>query len=100
MDVPGDRLEAEILDAQRRMCRVLELDRSALWQTRVGRPGGLFVTHVYDAVHDGPDRDRVTAAWPGRRAAFLLSAEPWSARTPTRRRCFRGSPSGSSPAKR
>ena len=74
MDVPGDRLEAEFLDAQRRMCRALELDRSALWQTRVGSPGGLFVTHVYDAGHDSDQADSVdgSVARP-EGSAFLLS---------------------------
>ena len=74
MDVPGDRLEAEFLDAQRRLCRALELDRSALWQTRVGSPGGLFVTHVYDAGHDSDQADSVdgSVARP-EGSAFLLS---------------------------
>lgn len=53
MDLPGERVEAEILDAQRQLCRVLELDRSALWQTRPEAPGKFFVTHVYTAEHDG-----------------------------------------------
>ena len=53
MDLPGDRVEAEIVDAQRRVCRALGLDRSALWQTRPAEPGRFFVTHVYTAEHDG-----------------------------------------------
>jgi transcriptional regulator with GAF, ATPase, and Fis domain len=53
MDVAGDRIEAEILDAQRRLCRALDLDRSSLWQTRPDAPGSFFVTHVYTAEHDG-----------------------------------------------
>ena len=36
MDVPGDQVEAEILDAQRRLCRALGLRRSALWQVPPG----------------------------------------------------------------
>ena len=52
MDVPGDRVEAEILDAQRRLCRALGLDRSALWQTRTDDPHRFYVTHVYDVDQD------------------------------------------------
>ena len=52
MDVPGDRVEAEILDAQRRLCRALGLDRSTLWQVAPDDAGGLRITHMYDAAHD------------------------------------------------
>ena len=52
MDVPGDQVEAEILDAQRWMCRALELDRSSLWQVAPNDAGSLRITHLYDATHD------------------------------------------------
>jgi len=52
MDVPGEQVEDEIRDAQRRMCRALDLDRSTLWQTSAENPGGLRVTHLYDADHE------------------------------------------------
>jgi formate hydrogenlyase transcriptional activator len=52
MDVPGERVEAEILNAQRRLCRALDLDRSTLWQTRPDDPRRLRVTHMFDAEHD------------------------------------------------
>jgi hypothetical protein len=79
MDVPGDRLEAEFLDAQRRMCRSLELDRSALWQTRVDNPGGLFVTHVFDVDQDqaGPARSWRTSSSTSRGARWRST---WSRR--------------------
>ena len=74
MDVPGDRVEAEILEAQRRMCRALALDRSALWQMRPEKPGKLCVTHVYDAEHDSPDGDTIDGSVPrGGRREFRLS---------------------------
>ena len=74
MDVPGDQVEAEILDAQRRLCRALGLRRSALWQVSPGDDRRLFVTHVYDSDHDvrdtvGPDGS--VARGEGR--VFLLS---------------------------
>jgi transcriptional regulator with GAF, ATPase, and Fis domain len=52
MDVPGDRVEAEILDAQRRLCQALDLDRSTLWQTAPDAAGSLRITHMYDAEND------------------------------------------------
>jgi formate hydrogenlyase transcriptional activator len=55
LDVPGDRVEAEIFEAQRRFCRALDLDRSALWQARPEDARQLVLTHVYDAEHDAPD---------------------------------------------
>jgi transcriptional regulator with GAF, ATPase, and Fis domain len=52
MDVPGDRVEAEILDAQRRLCRALDIDRSTLWQVPPDDAGSLRITHMYDVEHD------------------------------------------------
>jgi transcriptional regulator with GAF, ATPase, and Fis domain len=52
MDVPGDRVEVEILSAQRRLCQALGLDRSALWQVAPDDAGSLRITHMYDAAHD------------------------------------------------
>jgi transcriptional regulator with GAF, ATPase, and Fis domain len=80
MDVPGDRVEVEILDAQRRVCRAFDLDRSSLWQVPADHPGRLIVTHVYDAEHDRTDAvgiDGSVARGDGR--AFLLSDGSWMA---------------------
>ena len=80
MDVPGDQVEAEILDAQRRVCRTLDLDQSSLWQVPADHPGRLIVTHVYDAEHDRTDAvglDGSVARGDGR--AFLLSDGNWMA---------------------
>lgn len=55
MDVPADQVEAVILDAQRRLCRALGLDRSGLFQVPSDRPGKLFISHFFDAEHDQPD---------------------------------------------
>ncbi len=52
MDVPGGQVEAEILDAQRRLCRALHLDRSTLWQAAPEDAGRMRITHMYDAEHD------------------------------------------------
>jgi transcriptional regulator with GAF, ATPase, and Fis domain len=74
MDVPGDRVEAEILDAQRRLCRALDLDRSALWQTRSDDSRRLRVTHFYDVGHDGEAEASVDGSVAREQGpAFLLS---------------------------
>jgi formate hydrogenlyase transcriptional activator len=76
MDVPADGVEAEILNAQRRLCLALDLDRSSLWQTRPEDPRRFYVTHVYDAEHDmsdaiGPDG----SVMQGDGRGFLLSGD-------------------------
>ena len=45
--VPAERLEEEILEAQRRVCRALDLDRSSLWQTSEETNGRLTLTHIH-----------------------------------------------------
>jgi transcriptional regulator with GAF, ATPase, and Fis domain len=76
MDVPGDRVEAEILDAQRRLCRALDLDRSALWQTLPDDPRSLRVTHFYDAEHDAEAEASVDGSVAREQGpAFLLSGD-------------------------
>ena len=74
MDVPGDRVEAEILSAQRRLCLALDLDGSALWQTLPDDPRRLRVTHFYDAEHDGEAEASVDGSVEREQGpAFLLS---------------------------
>jgi transcriptional regulator with GAF, ATPase, and Fis domain len=91
MDVPGDKVAAEILDAQRRMCRALELDRSTLWQAPPDDARRLRITHLYDAEHDlpaeasvdgsiagGQDRVFVAAGSPIARHAEASDYYPWT----------------------
>ena len=52
MDVPGGQVEAEILEAQRRLCLALHLDRSTLWQAAPEDAGSMRITHMYDAEND------------------------------------------------
>ena len=47
VNLPADRIDSEIEDAQRRICELLDLDRSTLWQTCEGEPGTLFLTHLH-----------------------------------------------------
>ena len=47
ISLPGDRLDSEILLAQRQVCECLGLDVSSLWQSDLEYPGSLTATHVY-----------------------------------------------------
>ena len=47
VNLPADRIDSEIEDAQRRICELLDLDRSTLWQVREGEPGTLLLTHLH-----------------------------------------------------
>ena len=46
VNVPADRIDSEIQNAQRRICEFLDLDRSTLWQSFEGNPGTLLLTHI------------------------------------------------------
>jgi formate hydrogenlyase transcriptional activator len=50
---PVDRIDREIEDAERRICELLGLDLSALWQWSDEAPNTLTLTHLYIA-QDGP----------------------------------------------
>ncbi len=47
VNLPADRIDSHIEDAQRRICKLLDLDRSSLWQVREQEPGTLLLTHVH-----------------------------------------------------
>jgi len=47
VNVPADQVDGEIEGAQRRICELLDLDRSTLWQVFEGEPGTLLLTHLY-----------------------------------------------------
>jgi formate hydrogenlyase transcriptional activator len=47
INLPADQIDSEVEDAQRRICELLDLDRSSLWQVPEGEPGTLLLTHVY-----------------------------------------------------
>ena len=49
VNLPADQVDREIVDAQRRICEMLDLDLSALWQLS-DEPSGFFTpTHLYIA---------------------------------------------------
>ena len=46
-NLPADRFDSEIENAQRRICEFLSLDGSALWEARGQEPGSLVLTYAY-----------------------------------------------------
>ena len=70
VNLPAERIDSEIEDAQRRICECLGLDLSALWQWSVESPRFLELTHLYSPP-EGPVRpERLDAQ----------EAFPWSFR--------------------
>lgn len=47
VNLPADRIDVGIEDAQRRICELLDLDRATLWQIPEQEPGGFVLTHIY-----------------------------------------------------
>jgi formate hydrogenlyase transcriptional activator len=45
INLPADEIDSGIKDAQRRICELLGLDRSTLWQSTEGKPGAMRLTH-------------------------------------------------------
>ena len=53
VNLPAGEVDREIMDAERRICEVLDLDVSAIWQWSAGPPGYFTLTHYYSA-QEGP----------------------------------------------
>ena len=47
VNLPSDRIDSEIEDAQRHICELLDLDRSTLWQVPEREPGTALLTHIH-----------------------------------------------------
>ena len=61
VNLPTDRIDNEIEDAQRRICECLRVDLSALWQWSEERPRFMTVTHLHSPP-EGPSRpERIDA---------------------------------------
>jgi hypothetical protein len=57
VNLPADRIDAEIEDAQRLICECLTLDLSSLWQWSDNAPHSLILTHLHSPPPpDGPIR--------------------------------------------
>ena len=53
VNLPAGRVDSEIMEAERRICELLDIDISAIRQWSSGPPGGFILTHYYSA-QDGP----------------------------------------------
>jgi formate hydrogenlyase transcriptional activator len=64
--LPAKRIDSDIEDAQRRICELLDLDRSTLWQFYEGEPGTLLLTHIHQPPGSlsPPERMNSKDFWP------------------------------------
>ncbi len=61
INLPVDRVDDEIKDAQRRICELLALDRSSLFQVPAREPGALLLTHIHQPPGGPPIPERLNA---------------------------------------
>jgi formate hydrogenlyase transcriptional activator len=61
VNLPADRIDSEIEDAQLRICEFLNLDRSSLGQVHEREPGALLLTHIYQTQGGTPAPERMNA---------------------------------------
>ncbi len=61
VSVPADQVDREIGDAQRRVCELLGLDLSALWQWSVETPGAVTLTHLHRPLGGPPPPEPMDA---------------------------------------
>ena len=58
INIPAAELDREIEETQRRICELLDIDRSTLWQVREEAPGMLLLTHIHQPseIRSPPER--------------------------------------------
>ncbi|MGO9110072.1 MAG: sigma 54-interacting transcriptional regulator [Thermoguttaceae bacterium] len=61
INLPGNEVDAEIEDAQRRVCQFLDLDMSSLWQWSHKSPESLVLTHLYRSLEGPPTPEPMDA---------------------------------------
>ncbi|MBC2734930.1 MAG: sigma 54-interacting transcriptional regulator [Desulfobacteraceae bacterium] len=66
INLPADRIDSEIKDAQRRVCKRLDFDRSTLFQLFSGKPGTLLLTHLHQPPESvtPPEKMDIQDFWP------------------------------------
>jgi formate hydrogenlyase transcriptional activator len=69
INLPTGEIDGKIKDAQRRLCEILDIDRSVLWQVPETEPGAMLLAHIHQPPGSRPP--------PGRADARDLF--PWSA---------------------
>ena len=61
INLASDRIGNEIAAAQKRICELLDLDRSALLLTSKDEPGVLLLTHIHQPPSSPPPPERLNA---------------------------------------
>jgi formate hydrogenlyase transcriptional activator len=61
INLPVDRVNDEIKHAQRRICELLDLERSSLFQVPAQEPGALLLTHIHQPLGGPPIPERANA---------------------------------------
>ena len=61
VNLPADRMDSEIEYAQRRICELLDIDRSTLWQVQEEEPRALLLTHLHHPPGSLPPPERMNA---------------------------------------
>jgi len=66
INLPIDQIDSKILDVQRRICELLDIDRSTLWQMVEEEPETMLLTHHYQPpdLPQPPDRLNAIDFWP------------------------------------
>ena len=66
IDLPADKIDSRIENAQAQVCRSLGLDRSTLFQVPAKEPGVLLLTHIFQPPGSRmpPERINVKDYWP------------------------------------
>ncbi len=61
VNLPADRIDSGIEDAQHRICELLEIDRSTLWQVSDREPETMWLTHIHQPAGSLPPPERMNA---------------------------------------
>lgn len=66
VNLPADRVDGNIVDAQRRICECLGIDHASLWQSAQAQEGILVLTHLYrdESLPPPPDQMDAEAYFP------------------------------------
>ena len=62
INLPADRIDSEIVDAQRQICECLDIDRATLWQIPEDEPGKMVLTHLHQPPGSLPSPEGMNAA--------------------------------------
>jgi formate hydrogenlyase transcriptional activator len=61
VNLPADQIDGEITEAQRRVCDLLDFDRSTLWQISDREPAKVLLTHIHQPPESKPPPSEMDA---------------------------------------